>query len=261
MHLAHNCPACNSPRFTHRPAIFAEFITYTVRPPVKNTATGICQDCGTVFSVKRFDHTEMADIYKNYRGRDYTRRRNQIEKGYAKISRSFDHPMDLKRRHKLVEKFIGEDLRFVQRVLDYGGDKGQHIPPCFGARSDKYVFEVSDAVPIAGVIKINKIATLKHHNFGFVLCSNVLEHLPRPIFSVKHLRHASKLGALLFIDVPFEIERGMQNVFHEHINFFTVEGLTALVQREKFEVIRTGIVQIKTKRGDKRAIFLLAKAV
>ncbi len=61
---------------------------------------------------------------------------------------------------------LGEYLRrrvpaevLVGRVLDYGGDRGQFIPPAVGAT--KYLYDVSGQPPVEGVVPVRDASDLK----------------------------------------------------------------------------------------------------
>lgn len=254
---ARNCPACDSTFFAKQPAQFAPFITFTVYPAVKNTTACTCNDCGTIFALQRFEAFEMKQIYGDYRSGEYNARREEHEPGYTKMAKLFDHPVELAARHNAMNNFLCDQNVVPKRILDYGGDRGQFIPAIFPF-AEKFVFEVSGVKAIDGVKNLKKIATLKTtEKFDLVLCLNVLEHLPAPIEAVRWLRKAC--GGYVFIDVPFDLERGRQNVFHEHITFFTSEGLAELVERVGFKVVKTEIVTIDSPRKKSSSLFLLAE--
>ena len=88
-------------------------------------------------------------------------------------------------------------------VLDYGGDRGQFIPESLG--KEKYIFEISDALPVEGVTRIASEAVLRRHPLDFIMVCHVLEHCSdqcATLRTFKELGHGTE--SLYYIEVPYE---------------------------------------------------------
>jgi hypothetical protein len=219
-----------------------------------------CLDCSFVFSQVRFDDEEMGKIYTDYRGESYTALRSIFEPNYAQLNKNLGkHPQEIQSRAAALSSFLQPeiDVGEVSSVLDYGGDQGQHIPDYF-SRAKKYVYEVSNVDPIEGVTKFILSAGKL---VDFIICSNVLEHLPYPAQALDKISNWMHKDTLLFIDVPDEIAAAGEHPisFHEHINYFTEPSAKVLMQKNGFEVLKIKTVELDYGYAQARQVFLLAK--
>lgn len=163
----------------------------------------------------------------------------------------------------------------VRSVLDFGGDRGQFIPKEL-ASAAKYVYDVSGVEPIAEVTRLPTIADVMDHDYDLVLCCMVLEHVSIPRGIVHLLRKVGHDGTRFYFEVPQDSPvfapsqrlapdaplrtrvkarvqeiPGLYNgylrlrgaapahtppVMHEHINHFTPESLSVLLEREGFRI-------------------------
>ena len=192
------------------------------------------------------------------------------------------------------------DIATVRTVLDYGGDRGQFIPKPLG--TDKFVFELSDAVPEPGVSRIGSQEELRTMKFDLITALGVLEHCSEPIDVLEQLRSSLNQGSFLVVGVPFErygigfagkgsLYRTYLNALlqvptaliavdfysaaarirlehipplglikcHEHLNFFNVKSMSALLQRAGFEVIDSKIESAAKYPAKVESLYTLAR--
>lgn len=276
MHLTSLCPACQSVNLDLQLTSFAPFISHLIMnyaPQKRSTGGGepllpvllvnkaTCKDCGFVFSEARPDTDDMKRIYKDYRGDRYSYLRNLYEPGYAEINPHIGHHVSEKNNRAIaVVNFLSDvvDLSDRKRILDYGGDKGQHIPAVISG--DRFVYDVSGVETEPDVTRLTQIENQK---FDFIMCCNVLEHLSYPAATVRKLRNVCDEDGVLFIDVPMEFKANgrMRDSFHEHINFFTIPALRKCVELSGFKVLKTEIVSLDFGWTQSSALYLAARSV
>ncbi len=182
-------------------------------------------------------------------------------------------------------------------MLDYGGDRGQFIPD--GVGTDRYVYELSNAVPVEGVTCLESV---ENRQFDFVMLAHVLEHCSEPkemLGKIKPLGHAETLfyveipferpslrwtgkgrlqqqylGALLrvepllqFVDLYSTVARLKLNFIppfglqkcSEHLNFFNERSLQKLFESSGLEMIESGIEPVTSSSGASRILYGLAR--
>ena len=202
------CPCCRSIDLASLPAVVAPFLArYAVGAPPSRCALLECRNCDFRFFDSRLAADEIARLYSGYRGEEYFRARHRCEFWYTrKFNAGIGHdPQAIAARRQCVETLIRAhvDPQSVQSVLDYGGDEGQFIPESLG--KEKYVFELSDAVPIRGVTKIESEERLRGRRFDLVMLCQVLEHCSDPCETLQAVRKLSGgTPALCYVEIPYE---------------------------------------------------------
>lgn len=165
-----------------------------------------CSDCSFRFFNVRLTPDEVDRLYSEYRGERYFAERHRWEFWYSgKVNSGIGgDPKEIAARMAALEQLAlpHVDPEKVGTVLDYGGDRGQFIPHSLGA--DKYVFEVSDAVPVAGVTRIASHRELQGRQFDFVMVLCVLEHCSDPANVLEQLSSCLHPGSFLCVTVPHE---------------------------------------------------------
>jgi len=198
-------------------------------PPACSLAE--CEECSFRFYDSRLTGAEVERLYSGYRGKEYFRVRHAVEPWYsAKVNEGIGgDPEEIRRRNEALEAFLASDIELgdIETVLDYGGDRGQFIPSKLGKR--KYVFEVSDAMPVDGVARIGSEAELEKERFDFVMLCGVLEHCSEPLDVLQRLRSlAAGPDALFYIGVPYErFDLGMAGrgrVYRKYLHFLRRSG-------------------------------------
>ena len=74
-------------------------------------------------------------------------------------------------------------------------------------------------------------STFPKDEFDFILCLEVLEHVPRPWLAVKELYSILKPGGVLLLTTPLNFRRHGNNIYRDYWRF-TEEGLQLLLREE-----------------------------
>lgn len=280
MKAVNHCVVCGSQRITKKIGAFAPFIAHRVLdypilhvvingagmfPPLFTNSLR-CQECDFVFSQIRFDNDEMARLYHDYRGDEYARIRDIYEPGYAAINPLIgDGAVEIENRQRSVDDFLRDavDPATISTLLDYGGDKGQHIPTLF-SHCRKFVYEISNVAPLAGIETVSDLDTVGA--VDFVMCCHVQEHLPYPGETLAAIKRVCTRGTKVFLEVPLEMslddplqESQVPSQFHEHINFFTPRSLYALATANGFKPLKLEVRNIETGWIQRTSLYLLAE--
>ena len=275
MKLTANCVSCGSNGVDKKIGLFAPFISHRVMdypaqnlqlggkeigPPILFTNAVRCQVCEFVFSQVRFEDTEMSKIYENYRDETYAQLRNTFEPGYSQLNPLIGKSLtEINARQVAMADFFenGRALSHMKIVLDYGGDSGQHIPKFF-EDAEKYVYEVSSSTPLEGVKSITDLKDIP--SVDFIMCSNVLEHIPYPREVLREIKQLCTKNTKIFIDVPLEIDavNNFPSIFHEHINYFNEKSLRTMLNIEGFTVSKLNTYSMDFGWCQPKAVFALA---
>ena len=226
----------------------------------------LCNQCGLVFSQIRFDADEMGRIYHGYRGEEYVRVRSIFEPWYADLAKSEkeNSKANIQLRQEKMYNFLSDFSSFsdIKSVLDYGGDRGQFIPSFF-LDAKKFVYEISGFDAVEGVTLLTSLKELAALEcISFVMCSNVLEHLPFPEDFFRQVDNIVDQNTYLFIDVPYDgadvtVHGSHPIFFHEHINYFSQKSLAALLASNGYSLLKIEVVQCNL--GEVKSIFALAQ--
>ena len=279
MKLVEHCVICGARITGKRLAQFAPFIAHRVFdypicrvqfgsewlfPPLL-TNMAKCDQCNFIFSQLRFDDDEMGRIYRDYRGPEYTSVRDQFEPGYAQINPLIGNSeTEVSVRQAAMHDFFKDvvDPATISSVLDYGGDKGQHIPHMFaGAR--RYVYDISNIDTVEGVEVVNNLNRMER--VDFVIISNVLEHVPYPGDLMRDIKKVCGRNTILFLDVPLEMPdeadtpiEAAPGVFHEHINYFTTRSLEVLARTHGFRPLKAATIPLDLGWARGSSLYLAA---
>jgi hypothetical protein len=208
MYRIESCPCCGSTEVSKWPAVVAPFIShYALGGSPFRCSLLECASCSFRFFDSRLTAEEVSKLYSGYRGEKYWRERNRYEWWYSrKVNDSIGHDQrEIESRKRNVGKFVQDHAgsQSIGNVLDYGGDRGQFIPESLGR--ERYVFEISDATPVSGVVRIGSEEVLKSSRFDFVMLCHVLEHVSDPRAMLQEIRNLGRdAQSLYYIEVPYE---------------------------------------------------------
>lgn len=239
MYEIDHCPACHSTNIALSPAKLARFVVYHVTDidPVTDHEIKLlaCRNCSFVGSQTRLDEQEEIKLYKDYRGIIYNERRIHCEPGYTTHMNALeDYNFNFRRRIGINELVKRVKVDQIKTVLDYGGNDGRFIPESF-VNAQKYVYDISGVNTATGTL-------LYHPDKGprpidFLMCCHTLEHCSDPDILLNKLRELINEHSVVYFEVPnFDFPHG-HVTFHEHINVFNLQSLTALLERNAFEII------------------------
>jgi hypothetical protein len=227
-----------------------------------------CEACGFIFYNPRLDDGDLHRLYAGYRSEEYQRMRHASEPWYTpKFNVDLASPASYEFRRGLLFPILKQHIgdRKIDRILDYGGDRGDLVVDLFeGAQA--FVYDISQIPAAPGVTSINDPAAC---NADLIINSNVLEHVGFPRTLVADMMKAAPEGGLVFIEAPREDPFGMGRIIrriaqigvisvlhpslapflvrpaslymmHEHVNSFTEQTLTTLMRSCGGTVIAAG---------------------
>jgi hypothetical protein len=194
-----------------------------------------CNDCGLVFLDIRFDDSEISALYHGYRDAAYTAQRARFEPGYEARNARLVGGSDYIRH---VEEFLRQRIGVPRSVLDWGGDTGVNTP--FRREVEvHHVYDVSEKQVIEGAERVDAAEAMANE-YDLVVVSQVLEHVPFPLDVAAEAVRAMGPDTVLWVEVPYEdvlreaADPGSAYLdkrhWHEHVNFFTEEALTRLLE-------------------------------
>ena len=261
MKIAKRCIACEGTRLSSSPAVLVPFIalrvfgwspavidnSWQLRDIPKGNALSVCNsvvchECGMLFLDMRFDDEEMASLYAGYRGETYAAVRAQFEPDYAARN-----PL-LQGGHAYlatVEQFIEPHVAAAPRVLDWGGDSGRNTP-FRGRAAIHHIYDISGQPVIEGAVSVD-LTVARATSYDLVVLSNVLEHVPAPLTTLRSISAVMHAHTSLYIEVPHEDtvrkwdrpedRLAHKRHWHEHINFFSAELLDRVIAQAGLRVI------------------------
>jgi hypothetical protein len=234
MTIDFSCPCCDSTNLLHLPAYLSKFVVWrtTGCKPDANQQTLLikCESCNYYFCSKRFTENEILGLYSGYRNEKYNNMRSECEPNYKKELYSEEY---IKNRKQFINNLIFKHAHELDSILDYGGDDGRYIPNV----STKYVYDLSDTIPIDNVKKFDPASSDK---FDLVMNCQVLEHVSDVNNLLEILKSYTK--KYLYIEVPAYREPPPINVvIGEHVNFFRKQSLHALLNKHNINIVDTAI--------------------
>ncbi len=302
MYFVTECPCCASQDLKRWPAIVSPFIAVygcETKPGRCNLCE--CRNCTFRFFDSRLTNADVQRLYADYREDGYFKARHSYEFWYSKAVNDGigNDPGEISSRQQNLAAILGERARSISAVLDYGGDRGQFIPPGVGA--ERFVYDLSSAKPVKGV---ERLTSVEGRQFDFVMMAHVLEHCSEPrqiLQSIKPLGHEK---TLFYFEVPFErpslnwagkgswqeryldallpakrllqlvdlystIARlkfdlippfGLQKC-SEHLNFFNEKSLKKLLDSAGFELLDSGVEPVTGCGPIRNILYGLARIV
>lgn len=227
-----------------------------------------CFSCGFMFYNPRLEDSELERLYSGYRSSEYQEMRNSSEPWYSeKMNSDLASPSSYVERRAALSSTLKSRIngRKIERVLDYGGDRGDLVCGLIEG-AEAFVYDISGVAPVPGVTASPDPAACQA---DLIINSNVLEHVGFPREIVANVFKAASPDGLVFLEVPCEIPVGPYRIarriaqvglvallrprfawnliqpaalylMHEHINYFTVRSLVALVDAAGGKTIASG---------------------
>lgn len=268
--IATKCICCESDELHRNPAILMPFIAHRVFgwAPVKIDASWglstisdgmaytlchslFCSNCECLFLDMRFSDKEMKNLYDGYRDEKYTALRESYEPGYRernkKLLCGIQHLDE-------VESFLMPYISSPMVILDYGGDTGINTP-FKNKASEIYIFDINEIDLDNHGLRVGK-DTIKKYQYDLIVCSHVLEHVPNPFDILHKIKDVMTSKTILYLELPYE--KLMQAIvqdktaflnkrhWHEHINFFSIPSITALLKSVGFKILRIETLLLKS---------------
>lgn len=235
-----------------------------------------CPNCNFYYSSYRPSDLEMEKLYKGYRDEHYQKQREKHEPTYTEEFNKnigFCKNINIMRNNFLKRKikpFIQPNR--ITNLLDFGGDRGQHISELYKNTTNHYVYDVSKLEPVDGVTAIGNYDELKSIKWDLITCMHVLEHVSSPLEVVEDIINLMPVGCYLYLELPDELSYFQdfcwnggvgEYVFHEHINAFSLETVHEIFNRSDFITIFADLCDIDYKEtfGKCRVISCLFQKV
>jgi hypothetical protein len=239
MHTIDHCPACNSLDIHKEDAFLSMFVAWVatgeyVWEPLPNHSI-ICNKCSFIGSSLRLTDKEESALYEGYRGEEYNNKRIFVEPWYRDYLNTFNQEEYNQKRsvgiNHLIEKHI--DIMTINKVLDYSGNTGIHIPSKF-IKAKRYISN-SNVPAIPGILKCD-INTDKM-TVDFLMCGHMLERSSDPNELIKNIKRFINNDSWLYIEVPDEKYAGATYQFHEHLNLWNVKSMTTFLDRHGITIV------------------------
>lgn len=206
----------------------------------------LCDSCSFIQTSSPFHDDDIMRLYTDYRSHSYNQQRIQYEPDYAAIAQAVgSDPLEVSTRTAALNALLRKELRTADSltILDYGGSDGSFIPDIPGL---KFVYEVSDINPVAGVTRIKSESELGA--YSLVLLAHVTEHVTHPLELVRKVSTYVEPGGHLYIETPEEMSDQQRDELrkgtarfdipiHEHINSYCVPALAALLKAAGFTIV------------------------
>ena len=287
------CFICNSNNVENLKSSVSDFLKMRMYEG-KNVPTNVihCNDCDFTYYTLRPNEEEIKRLYNNYRNSTYQKERQCFESWYTPIINEMigNGTVEIESRRKNSEEIFAKyiNIDMISTVLDYGGDRGQHIPPILNGKK-RYVYEISGVRTVPGVYNLTNIAD-KQNYFDVVLCCNVLEHVVNPAQILTDISNVMKRKGYLYIEVPFDnplFSSKLDSVhflfnkyfswkdiikqffkmlrvkgfkpMHEHINFFSQKSLEILLKNNSFDILHNQIYKLNFGWTRPKIISVLAR--
>jgi hypothetical protein len=169
-----------------------------------------CRRCSHRFFDLALDDDEAERLYADYRGASYVEVRRRWEPWYSEgLNAAGAASATIEARRRLLRDYLRPllppDVLASGGILDYGGDRGQFIPPDLGG--SRYVFDISGQPTHEGVLRVSQAGSLPLHRYDVVMLSHVLEHLTDPLDFLRRLPERlgpRSAGHWLYAEVPHE---------------------------------------------------------
>jgi len=256
----YDCSCCGSKNTIVADATMAAFVMERMLDRVQLdkwlTQAIQCRDCGYIATAFRFTDEQMQRYYEDYMliqpsagGRQHGsyvfHRRRTEGNDWFKLALAYENSTYKEVRKDSVMRCIARytDVNAITSVLDYGGDLGQYIPDEF-KNIRRHVVEIEERNFVDGVVPVASPEDCEP--VDLVTCCHTLEHVSWPNDLVQDMLRYLKPGGLLYLEVPNETAMVENHAdtkqmlhFHEHINIFYVNSLTALMQRNNVRPLQT----------------------
>jgi hypothetical protein len=222
-----------------------------------------CNECAFLYLDMRFDEEENKILYDNYRGSEYNKLRIKYEPDYELVDEYLNNIYPIKNRIN-TENYISKFIKIPDNILDWGGGDGRNTPFNDVKNKNIDIYEISD-LEKENYSNINFIKNIEK-KYELITCLHMFEHLSYPLKMLEIIGSYLCQNGFIYIEVPYEkIMRlskepiNNKNHWHEHVNFFSIRSLEALISHSNFEIIDLRSEDISDEFRDFHIIRLLAK--
>ena len=293
------CMICGNDNLEYRDTVISDFVMDRISEdfvPGKNRKTRLCYcpECTFAFYEYRMTDEEQGRLYRNYRDQEYQKTREKYECWYTpKINEALNNDrLTLAEQRRVIERMLSENSDKIPEVsLDWGGNEGRTFTRKMGNRA-RYVFDISNIPTIKGVKSLSSFEEVKKHNYDFIMCNMMFEHLSHPVEMLEQFWEAGGPDTLYYIEVPsenpfmvnkFSIKKNLKLLVNskysnvrlakyylkrrkepfmpmaEHINFYTPKSIRTMVENAGFTVLDVQENVEKAVLGDATVLSIMFK--
>lgn len=206
----------------------------------------VCPSCFFIQTRLPFQEEGLGNLYVDYRSESYNRERIRYEPEYASMAPHVGRSaQEVQTRKTGLSNWLRGKINCeaTLSMLDYGGADGSFLPDLPGR---KYVFDISDIVPLEGIKKIKNEAELG--SYSYLQLAHILEQVSFPLDLTKKAAGFLADSGFLYIEVPQDLsdeartrlENGDETMLlpiHEHINRYFVPSLSALIRAAGLSIV------------------------
>lgn len=203
------CIICGSNNIEERDTIISDFVMARINPYFeperenRRTKLCFCKDCTFAFYEYRFTSEEETALYRNYRDNEYQKTREKYECWYTeKVNAAINKGVE--KQQSIIQRILSSHVkRPIRSALDYGGNQGATFYDNLGTEN-KYVYEISGARTLPGIIGISDFEELRKNHYDFIMCNMVFEHLVDPYEVMNKLYALGDDDTIYYLEVPSE---------------------------------------------------------
>ena len=203
----------------------------------------LCKKCGFLFTQNPLTEEQLANRYKTFS-------KFEFDADDYLLNESEDYKKRSQRQKFFIESVIKDDFN---SVLEVGAASGYNLslyregkdvygiePSARNCRLAKkhYNVEMFDGM-FSEYVNQNETRGEEKRKYDLIFLSHVLEHIVDPFDFI--LECKSMCSQYVFIEVPTMdykyLEEPMGMFCEEHVNYFTLEGLNALMTAAGFEMV------------------------
>ena len=223
----------------------------------------ICTGCGFVYRTPALEDMELIALYEKYEQDIFS---NTTPDDY--FDKIISLPNDESENWQKVEWLSGviekrNSNNGKMSVLDIGCGGGtllhtirEQIPlgGIFGVELNSAYADLAKRKLNADVINKEYASGLFGHRFDLLINTKVLEHVPDPLPFLKEMANDLDEGGLLFLEVPdvsdmYNLPPSHERFYIPHIYFFSVNTLSALLDKAGFSVVEKRVVKTTRDRS------------
>ena len=212
----------------------------------------ICRSCGLIKAMSYWDDSSVSDYYANWYRKIY-----DFEEATESNPERFYQGQA--RHSKKLKKYINEftdKLKQPYAIFDVGGAAGG-VMDAFKSEADRYLFDFNKKILFSaekrgintvegGLESLGKVDKKP----DLIILSHVLEHIVDIDRALEDLSHGSKIGTLLYIELPGidSLKLGRRNfdflgdIHKPHVTYFSLKVLENLLARYGFKVLKSNSI-------------------
>ncbi len=245
MEVGHPASMNRLKQLVQRVAALPQALVNRINKPAVLVEMQLCGDCSFIQTKLPFDEQAINRLYLDYRSDSYNAERVAYEPSYAAIAQQVGQStQEINQRVTAATNFMKDKVSLGpdSTILDFGGADGKFLPRLDGK---KFVFEISNIPPIAGVTRVHSDEEMG--TYSLVQLTQVIEHVVRPLELVKHVASKVTPGGFLYIEAPQELSDKKRAEFlmksshmltiHEHINQYCVPAVSKLIENAGLRLV------------------------